>query len=111
MPIYEYVCSACANRTEILHGVHEAGPGFCPVCGAEGSMRKAFAPPAIVFKGSGWAKKERRSAAKSSSSPSASAPDAAPAGEEGGTTAAPADTAKAAEGATASSSDTTAGGA
>ena len=67
MPIYEYVCSNCANRTEILHGVHDDGPTFCPACGAEGSMRKAFAPPAIVFKGSGWAKKERRSASSGGS--------------------------------------------
>lgn len=61
MPIYEYACSACAHRTDILHGVHDEGPAFCPSCGAEGTMRKAFAPPAIVFKGTGWAKKERRS--------------------------------------------------
>ena len=67
MPIYEYVCSSCGNRTEILHGVHDDGPTFCPACGAEGSMRKAFAPPTIVFKGSGWAKKERRSAASGGS--------------------------------------------
>lgn len=62
MPIYEYVCSACSHRTDILHGVHDAGPTFCPACGAVGTMRKAFAPPTIHFKGSGWAKKERRSA-------------------------------------------------
>jgi putative FmdB family regulatory protein len=67
MPIYEYVCSHCRNRTEILHGVHDDGPTFCPACGAEDSMRKAFAAPAIVFKGSGWAKKERRSAAPAGS--------------------------------------------
>ena len=59
MPIYEYVCSACAHRTDILHGLNDTGPHFCPECGAEGTMRKAFAPPAIVFKGSGWAKKDR----------------------------------------------------
>ena len=66
MPIYEYVCSACSHRLDILHGVHDAGPTFCPSCGAEGTMRKAFAPPTIHFKGTGWAKKERRSAAAGS---------------------------------------------
>ena len=30
-------------------------------------MRKALSTPAIVFKGSGWAKKDARSAARSSS--------------------------------------------
>jgi putative FmdB family regulatory protein len=70
MPIYEYACGVCGHRTDILHGVHDPGPNFCPECGSEGSMRKAFAPPAIVFKGSGWAKKERRSSATSASKPS-----------------------------------------
>ena len=63
MPVYEYHCSACGHRIDILHGFNESGPIFCPACGAEGTMRKAFAPPTIVFKGSGWAKKERHSAA------------------------------------------------
>jgi putative FmdB family regulatory protein len=67
MPVYEYVCSVCGHRTDILHGINESGPNFCPECGADGSMRKAFAPPAIVFKGSGWAKKDRSTSSRSSS--------------------------------------------
>ncbi len=59
MPIYEYVCSACDHRCDIFHGLHDPGPHFCPSCGREGTMRKAFAPPTIVFKGSGWARKDR----------------------------------------------------
>jgi putative FmdB family regulatory protein len=61
VPIYEYVCSACHHRADILHGIYEEGPAFCPSCGAEGTMRKAFAAPAVHFKGTGWAKKERSS--------------------------------------------------
>ena len=74
MPIYEYLCTACDHRADILHGINEDGPKFCPSCGREGTMRKQFAPPTIHFKGSGWAKKDRgssssgtRSSAKSSS--------------------------------------------
>lgn len=59
MPIYEYVCTACDHRTDILHGINDPGPHFCPSCGREGTMRKLFAPPAIHYKGSGWAKKDR----------------------------------------------------
>ena len=62
MPIYEYRCSACGHRTEILHGINDDGPRFCPACGAEGTLRKAITAPSIVFKGSGWAKKDRRPA-------------------------------------------------
>jgi putative FmdB family regulatory protein len=66
MPIYEYLCRACGHRTEILHGINDPGPQFCPACGAEGKLRKAISAPSIVFKGSGWAKKDRRPAPASS---------------------------------------------
>jgi putative FmdB family regulatory protein len=72
VPIYDYVCSNCGHLTEVVHGIHEGGPKFCPNCGAEGTMTKAFAPPTIHFKGSGWAKKDRSSAASSRSSSSSS---------------------------------------
>ena len=61
MPIYEYVCQTCGSDVEVLHGLNEPGPGVCDICG--GPMRKRIASPAIVFRGSGWAKKERRDAA------------------------------------------------
>lgn len=61
MPIYDYDCTNCRHRVEVIHGIHDAGPRFCPSCGAEGTMRKALATPAIHFKGSGWAKKDRSS--------------------------------------------------
>lgn len=59
MPIYDYLCTECDHRADILHGINDPGPNFCPSCGAEGTMRKQFAAPAIHFKGSGWAKKDR----------------------------------------------------
>ncbi len=61
MPVYDYLCSACDHRADILHGINDPGPNFCPSCGAEGTMRKQFAAPAVHFKGSGWAKKDRGS--------------------------------------------------
>ena len=73
MPIYEYICTACDHRADILQGINDPGPNFCPSCGREATMRKLFAPPTIHFKGSGWAKKDRGSsgatrASKASSS-------------------------------------------
>ncbi len=61
MPRYDYDCAACGTRFEVAHGVTADPPTTCPICGA-GPIKKAFAPPTIHFKGSGWAKKERRSA-------------------------------------------------
>jgi len=67
MPIYDYRCSNCGQTTEVIHGIDVPAPRFCPVCGAEGTLRKAFAAPAVVFKGSGWAKKDRSSSSGSRS--------------------------------------------
>ena len=67
MPVYDYLCSNCAEITEVIHGIDAPGPRFCPACGAEGTLRKAFAPPTFHFKGSGWAKKDRSTAMKARS--------------------------------------------
>ena|SRR5689334_15949922 len=67
MPIYDYHCSNCGQTTEVIHGIDAPAPRFCPVCGAEGTLRKAFAAPAVLFKGSGWAKKDRSSSGGSRS--------------------------------------------
>ena len=62
MPFYDYVCQSCGNEMEVMHSVHAEGPSVCPKCG--GSMKKTFAAPAVHFKGSGWARKERSSTSK-----------------------------------------------
>jgi putative FmdB family regulatory protein len=61
VPIYDYLCATCRHVTEVIHGINDPGPRFCPACGADGTMRKALVSPAIHFKGSGWAKKDRSS--------------------------------------------------
>jgi putative FmdB family regulatory protein len=62
MPLYDYDCAACRRRFEVIHGVHTEGPAVCPICGG-GPIRKAISAAAVHFKGSGWAKKERRATA------------------------------------------------
>jgi putative FmdB family regulatory protein len=69
MPTYDYACAACGHRFEVVHGVHGHGPETCPSC-AGGPVRRAFAPPTIMFKGSGWAKVDRRPARSSANSDS-----------------------------------------
>jgi putative FmdB family regulatory protein len=59
MPTYDYICSSCGRTTEIVHSINGGPPAACPACGAVGTLRKAFNPPTIHFKGSGWAKKDR----------------------------------------------------
>jgi putative FmdB family regulatory protein len=71
LPIYDYICTACAHRMEVVHGIHSHGPDGCPVCGS--TMRKALVMPAIHFKGSGWAKKDRGAASTTKAAAKAAA--------------------------------------
>lgn len=68
MPIYDYSCTVCRHLVEVVHRIDDPGPRFCPSCGAEGSMRKGFTTPAVHFKGSGWAKKDRSTTSSASKS-------------------------------------------
>src|SRR5689334_12328144 len=70
MPTYDYLCPN-GHRFEVIHGVTADGPTSCPVCG-ESPVRKAFSAPSIVFKGSGWAKKDRSATSKPAGSSSKS---------------------------------------
>lgn len=67
MPLYDYDCAACGRRFELIHGVHAEPPTACPLCGA-GPIRKAIVAAAVHYKGSGWAKKERRVASRTGGS-------------------------------------------
>lgn len=83
MPIYDYVCGSCGHRFEVYRGINEAGPHQCPECG--GPVARAFVPPTIHFKGSGWAKSDRRATSSSSrrADTGASQPSPSPSGESG----------------------------
>lgn len=83
MPLYDYDCAACGRRFEVIHGVHADPPSACPLCGS-GPVRKAIAAPAIHFKGSGWAKKERRAGARSGTAASSAEGEAAEVGSGAG---------------------------
>jgi putative FmdB family regulatory protein len=65
MPLYDYDCAACGRRFEVIHGLYETGPTTCPLCG-KGPVRKAVTASAVHYKGSGWAKKERRTTSRKS---------------------------------------------
>ncbi len=62
MPLYDYDCANCGRRFEVLHGVDAPPPTACPLCGG-GPVKKTITAPAVHYKGSGWAKKERRATA------------------------------------------------
>ena len=58
MPTYEYACTECGDRTEVVQSIADAPPTTCTVCG--GRLRKVFSPVGIVFKGSGFYRTDSR---------------------------------------------------
>ena len=54
MPLYEYQCTQCKERAEILQKFSDPPYSHCPKCGGE--MKKLHSSPAIQFKGSGFYK-------------------------------------------------------
>lgn len=52
MPLYEYECSACRRRFELIQKFSDPLVKVCPSCG--GTVQKLPSSPAIQFKGSGW---------------------------------------------------------
>lgn len=52
MPLYEYLCETCGERTEILQRFNDLPEVACPKCGA--AMRRLPSAPSIQFKGSGF---------------------------------------------------------
>jgi putative FmdB family regulatory protein len=67
VPLYDYDCAACGRRFEVIHGVHADPPPACPLCGG-GPVKKAITAASVHYRGTGWAKKERRAAIKSGAS-------------------------------------------
>jgi putative FmdB family regulatory protein len=80
MPLYEYQCTACGHRFEIIRKWSDPPQETCPKCG--GPVHKLQSAPAFQFKGTGWyvtdyAKKDQGGSAKSAESDKKSAEDAA----------------------------------
>lgn len=65
MPIYEYACTACGERTEAKQSFDDPPLETCEICG--GKLRKLYSPVGVVFKGSGFYSTDAKSRSKSSS--------------------------------------------
>jgi putative FmdB family regulatory protein len=52
MPLYEYRCTGCGQRIEVLQHFSDAPLRECPHCG--GTLKKLLSAPALQFKGSGF---------------------------------------------------------
>ncbi len=79
VPIYEYECTKCGHRFEIVQKVSDTSFPKCEKC--KGKVERLVSSPAIQFKGTGWyvtdyaRKSSGPEPSKSSSSESSSTDD------------------------------------
>jgi putative FmdB family regulatory protein len=59
VPTYQYACTDCGDRTEVVQRFTDDALSVCTACG--GRLRKVFSPVGIVFKGSGFYRTDSRS--------------------------------------------------
>lgn len=52
MPIYEYVCEACGNRSEVIQKFSDAPLAECESC--KGRLKKLMSRTSFQLKGAGW---------------------------------------------------------
>ncbi|MDA9803006.1 FmdB family transcriptional regulator [bacterium] len=65
MPTYEYTCSSCDARHEIVQKMSDPTLTECPSCG-QPTLRKLFNGVGVVFKGSGFYRTDSRSSGSAS---------------------------------------------
>jgi putative FmdB family regulatory protein len=58
VPTYQYACTDCGDRTEVVQKFTDDSLSVCTTCG--GKLRKVFSPVGIVFKGSGFYRTDSR---------------------------------------------------
>lgn len=75
MPTYEYACTSCGERLEVVQRFSDDPLTECPAC--SGALRKVFSAVGVVFKGSGFYKTDSRTSAAKSSSAEPAKTDAA----------------------------------
>lgn len=65
MPTYEYACTDCGDKSEVVQRFSDDPLTVCTECG--GKLRKVFSPVGIVFKGSGFYRNDSRNGSRTSS--------------------------------------------
>ena len=63
MPTYQYACTECGDRSEVVQRFSDDPLTVCSTCG--GKLRKIFSPVGIVFKGSGFYRNDSRNGSSS----------------------------------------------
>jgi putative FmdB family regulatory protein len=82
MPLYEYKCPN-GHLFEVIHGMTEASPEVCEICGAS-PVRRVLFPVAVHYKGSGFYSTDYGRKGKKPQKDGASSSDSSSSGGDGG---------------------------
>ncbi|MES2547294.1 MAG: zinc ribbon domain-containing protein [Pseudomonadota bacterium] len=81
MPIYDFQCTSCGHKLELLRKISDASTTTCPNCKQE-TFNKMLSAPSFQLSGSGWYatdfkdKPSKNASAKTTSEAPASSADA-----------------------------------
>lgn len=53
MPIYDYQCTSCGLKKEVMRKISEPNVTVCPDCGKE-TFAKQLSAPSFQLNGTGW---------------------------------------------------------
>ena len=81
MPTYQYACTECGDRTEVVQKFTDDALTTCATCG--GKLRKVYSPVGIVFKGSGFYRTDSRNSSTAGAPAGTSANGSAKEGSSG----------------------------
>lgn len=73
MPIYDYQCTSCGFKQEVMRKVSAASVENCPQCSKE-TFSKQLSAPSFQLSGSGWYATDFKNNNSGSTKPAESAP-------------------------------------
>jgi putative FmdB family regulatory protein len=76
MPIYDFQCSSCGFKDEVMRKISAASIEACPKCGAE-TFSKQLSAPSFQLSGSGWYATDFKNGSAKPAASTMSNPDAA----------------------------------
>ena len=76
MPIYDYQCTSCGLKKEVMRKISEPNVTVCPDCGKE-TFTKQLSAPSFQLSGTGWYATDFKGGSKPEKKAEESAPAAA----------------------------------
>lgn len=89
MPIYDYRCTSCGHKKEVMQKMNDAVLTTCPECGKE-TFAKQLSAAGFQLKGSGWYATDFKGGSKPKQESTASTSESSSNSETGSTESKPA---------------------